>query len=105
MDLILIPLACIIISLGHMLIDSCFVGTITIAYGVCEIVVVDNCDGVRRLASRRQLRRLLRRKIASWLKPLPLMVPKDPLGQSKTGARKINMTKFRIPKKVFKIIN
>ena len=40
----IIPLACIVISLGHMLIDPSFGGAIAIAYGVCEAVVADDGD-------------------------------------------------------------
>ena len=38
----LIPLACIVISLGHMLIDSSFGGAIAIAYDVREAVAAND---------------------------------------------------------------
>ena len=41
----LIALACIAISLGHMLIGPSLVGTMSIVYGVREAVAVDNHDG------------------------------------------------------------
>ena len=40
----IIALACIGISLGHMLIDPSFGGANAIAYGVCEAVVADDGD-------------------------------------------------------------
>ena len=45
-------------------------GASTIAYGVCEAVAADDRDGVRRHASRRKLRWLTRRKIASRYRTL-----------------------------------
>ena len=47
----LIPLACIIISLGHLLIDPSLGGAIVIVYGNREAIAVDDRDGVRRRAS------------------------------------------------------
>ena len=47
----LIPLACIIISLGHLLIDSSLGGAMAIVYGDREAIAVDDRDGVRRRAS------------------------------------------------------
>ena len=47
----LIPLACIIISLGHLLIDPSLGGAMAIVYGDREAIAVDDRDGVRRRAS------------------------------------------------------
>ena len=66
----LITLACITISLGHMLIDPSLGGAKAIVYGVREAVVVDNHDGSATAWAPRQLRRLLRRNIASWYRTL-----------------------------------
>ena len=65
-----IPLACIVISLGHMLIEPSFSGAIAIAYGVHRPATC-------------QLRRLLRRKIASQYRTLKYggLFPRTPLKQ------------------------
>ena len=75
----LIPLACIIISLGHILIDPSLGGAITIAYSVREVVAAGVRDGVQRRASRRQLKRLLRREIVSRYRTLTADGSQGPL--------------------------
>ena len=47
----LIPLTCIIISLGHLLIDPSLGGAMAIVYDDQEVIAVDDHDGVRRRAS------------------------------------------------------
>ena len=47
----LIPLACIIISLGHLLIDPSLGGAMAIVYGDREAIAVNDRDGARRRAS------------------------------------------------------
>ena len=66
----IIALACIGISLGHMLIDPSFGGANAIAYGVCEAVAANDGDDSVMTRATRQLRRLLRRNIASWYRTL-----------------------------------
>ena len=61
----LIPLACIIISLGHLLIDPSLGGAMAIVYGNREAVAVDDRDGSATARATHQLRRLLCREIAS----------------------------------------
>ena len=51
--------------MGHILVGSIPSDAITIAYGVRKAVAANDRDGVRQCASRRQLRRLTRREIAS----------------------------------------
>ena len=64
----LIPLACIIINLGHLLIDPSLGGAMAIVYGDREAIAVDDRDGVR--------------QCADGTEPLPLRVPQDPLRQT-----------------------
>ena len=47
----LIPLACISIGLGHLLIDPSLGGTMAIIYGDRESIAVDDRNGVRQRAS------------------------------------------------------
>ena len=47
----LIPLACIIVNLGYLLIDPSLGGAMTIVYGDREAITVDDRDGVRQRAS------------------------------------------------------
>ena len=61
----LTALVCITVSLGHMLIDPSLDGAMAIVYGVREAVAVDNRNGSATARATRQLKRLLRREIAS----------------------------------------
>ena len=61
-------------------------GAITIAYGIREAVAAADRDGVRRRASRRQLRRLTRRKIASRYRTLTTEGAPGPSKASDVGA-------------------
>ena len=66
----LTPLACTIISLGHLLIDRSLGGAMASVYGDREAIAgrrATACDGVRR---RRLLRRLTRYEIASQYRSL-----------------------------------
>ena len=59
-------LSCRTFSLGHVLIDCTLGGAVGIFHDDREAVAADNRDDVRQRASRRLLRRILRREIASW---------------------------------------
>ena len=47
----LMPLACIIISLGHLLIDPSLGGAMAIVYGDREAIAIDDRDDMRQRAS------------------------------------------------------